>query len=303
MTLEEAIDYENKNYKDNGEMVKVDRERDSVNIVFIGHVDAGKSTLSGRILKNCGEVDETEIRKFELEAKEKNRESWVLAYIMDINEEERSKGITVESGKAHFQLVSKRFVLIDAPGHKNYVPNMIAGACQADVAALIISARQGEFEAGFEGGQTQEHAHLAKALGVQHMICVVSKMDEVNWDQKRYDHIHDSVEPFLRNQVGIKSIEWVPINGFLNENIDTPLLSERCDWYKGDTLFDKFNKVPVPIRNPDGPIRIPVLDKLKDQGQFLFGKIECGTIRDDLNVTLMPYKKQFQIQSIYNTKD
>lgn len=89
--------------------------------------------------------------------------------------------------------------MLDAPGHKNYVPNMIAGACQADVAALIISARQGEFEAGFEGGQTQEHAHLAKALGVQHMICVVSKMDEVNWDKKRYDHIHDSVEPFLRN--------------------------------------------------------------------------------------------------------
>lgn len=168
---------------------------------------------------------------------------------------------------------------------------MIAGACQADCAALIISARQGEFEAGFDGGQTQEHVHLAQALGVQHLICVVSKMDEVNWDKTRYDFIHDSVEPFLRNQVGITSIEWVPINGFLNENIDTPIPADRCDWYTGDTLFDKFNKVPVPTRNPNGPLRIPVLDKLKDQGQFLFGKIESGTIRDDIWVTLMPYKK------------
>lgn len=113
-------------------------------------------------------------------------------------------------------------------------------------------------------------------------------MDEVNWDQKRYDYIHDSVEPFLRTQVGITSIEWVPINGFLNENIDTPVTPDRCDWYTGETLFDKFNKVPVPIRNPDGPLRIPILDKLKDQGQFLFGKLESGTIKDDIWVTLMP---------------
>ena len=141
--------------------------------------DAGKSTISGQMLLLTANVDERTIAKYEREAKEKNRESWYLAYIMDTNEEERNKGKTVEVGRAHFVTDTKRYTLLDAPGHKNYVPNMIGGTAQADVGVLVISARKGEFETGFDrGGQTREHAMLAKTLGIQQLIVMVNKMDE-----------------------------------------------------------------------------------------------------------------------------
>ena len=143
--------------------------REHLNLVFIGHVDAGKSTLSGNILYLTDNVDKRTIERYEKEAKERNRESWFLAFIMDTNEEERAKGKTVEVGRAHFETEVKRFTILDAPGHKNYVPNMIMGASQADIGILVISARKGEFETGFErGGQTREHAMLAKTLGVSY---------------------------------------------------------------------------------------------------------------------------------------
>lgn len=158
----------------------VDEIRVPLNIVFIGHVDAGKSTICGQVLLLSNQVDLNELKRYELEAKEKNRESWYLAYIMDQGEEERAKGKTVEVGKAHFETKTKRFTIIDAPGHKNYVPNMIAGTSQADVGALVISAKMGEFESGFEkGGQTREHALLAKSIGIRHLIVLINKMDDI----------------------------------------------------------------------------------------------------------------------------
>ena len=140
--------------------------REHLNCVFIGHVDAGKSTFCGQILYQTDQVDARTIEKYEKEAKEKNRDSWFLAFIMDTNEEERAKGKTVEVGRAHFESEKKRYTILDAPGHKNYVPNMIAGACQADVGVLVISARKGEFETGFErGGQTRACAARQDARG------------------------------------------------------------------------------------------------------------------------------------------
>lgn len=150
---------------------------------------------------STGQVDERTIQKYEKEAKEKNRESWYLAYIMDTNEDERTKGITVEVGRAHFSTSKKRYTLLDAPGHKTYVPNMISGASQADVGVLVISARKGEFETGFDrGGQTREHAMLAKTLGLQKLIILVNKMDDstVNWSQERFDEIEGKLSPFLK---------------------------------------------------------------------------------------------------------
>ncbi|BAM42027.1 translation elongation factor EF-1 subunit alpha [Theileria orientalis strain Shintoku] len=141
--------------------------RAHINIVFIGHIDAGKSTTCGNILYLSGYVDERTIEKYGKEAKDKNRESWFLAFIMDTNEEERERGKTIEVGRAKMETPNRRFTILDAPGHRNYVPNMIEGATQADCGVLIISARKGEFETGFErGGQTREHALLAKTLGI-----------------------------------------------------------------------------------------------------------------------------------------
>ena len=163
------------------EVVEVQEEdpREHLNVVFIGHVDAGKSTLSGNILYLTGYVDKRTIEKYEREAKQRNRESWFLAFIMDTNEEERAKGKTVEVGRAPFETEAKRYTILDAPGHKNYVPHMISGAAQADVGILVISARRGEFETGFErGGQTREHAMLCKTLGVRFLIVVINKMDD-----------------------------------------------------------------------------------------------------------------------------
>ena len=162
------------------------------------------------------QVDLNELKRYELEAKEKNRESWYLAYIMDQGEEERAKGKTVEVGKAHFETKTKRFTIIDAPGHKNYVPNMIAGTSQADVGALVISAKMGEFESGFEkGGQTREHALLAKSIGIRHLIVLINKMDDIQWDRERYLNIISTLKSFLL-EVGYdveRHVSWVPIAG------------------------------------------------------------------------------------------
>jgi peptide chain release factor subunit 3 len=198
--------------------------RDHINLVFIGHVDAGKSTLSGCILYNMGMVDARTIERFEREAKQRNRESWFLAFIMDTSEEERAKGITVEVGRAHFETETFRYTILDAPGHKNYVPNMISGASQADIGILVISARKGEFETGFEkGGQTREHALLAKTLGVQQLIVVINKMDDptVLWDVARYEECVGKLKPFLKScgYVIKKEVKFLPISGLKGYNI------------------------------------------------------------------------------------
>merc|ERR1712227_867363 len=161
-------------------------EKEHVNIVFIGHVDAGKSTIGGQIMYLTGMVDKRTLEKYEREAKEKNRETWYLSWCMDTNLEERDKGKTVEVGRAYFETDRKHFTILDAPGHKSFVPNMIGGASQADLAVLVISARKGEFETGFErGGQTREHAMLVKTAGVK-------------WDKARYDYCKDNLTPYLK---------------------------------------------------------------------------------------------------------
>lgn len=147
-----------------------------------------------------GAIDQRTIQKFKEEAKEKNRESWWLAYVMDESEQERAKGKTVEVGRANFDTSKKRWTIFDAPGHKNYVPNMIMGAAVADYGALVISAKKGEFEAGFDAdGQTREHVQLAKSLGIYKLVVVVNKMDEpsVKWSKDRYNEIITALKPFL----------------------------------------------------------------------------------------------------------
>ncbi|RVE51254.1 hypothetical protein evm_004058 [Chilo suppressalis] len=193
-------------------------KKEHVNVVFIGHVDAGKSTIGGQIMSLTGMVDKRTLEKYEREAREKSRESWYLSWALDTNQEERDKGKTVEVGRAYFETEKKHFTILDAPGHKSFVPNMIGGAAQADLAVLVISARKGEFETGFDrGGQTREHAMLAKTAGVKHLVALVNKMDDptVNWDEKRYNECRDKIMPYLK-KLGFntaKDLSFLPVSG------------------------------------------------------------------------------------------
>ncbi|XP_006365402.1 eukaryotic peptide chain release factor GTP-binding subunit ERF3A-like isoform X1 [Solanum tuberosum] len=287
--------------------VEVNKKR-HLNVVFIGHVDAGKSTIGGQILLLSGQVDDRTIQKYEKEAKDKNRESWYMAYIMDTNEEERVKGITVEVGRAHFETETTRFTILDAPGHKSYVPNMISGASQADIGVLVISARKGEFETGYErGGQTREHVQLAKTLGVTKLIIVVNKMDDptVNWSKERYDEIESKMVPFLRSS-GYnvkKDVQFLPISGLFGSNLKTRLEKSVCPWWSGHCLFEVLDAVEVPPRDPNGPLRMPIIDKFKDMGTVVMGKIESGSIREGDNLLIMPNKAAVKVLAIFCDED
>ena len=190
--------------------------------------DAGKSTIGGQLMYLTNMVDKRTLEKYEKEAKEKNRETWYLSWCMDTNQEERDKGKTVEVGRAYFETDRKHFTILDAPGHKSFVPNMIGGASQADLAVLVISARKGEFETGFErGGQTREHAMLVKTAGVKHLVILINKMDDptVKWSKERYDYCKDQLTPYLKS-VGFKprtDIHFLPCSGLTGAGIKVPV--------------------------------------------------------------------------------
>ncbi|XP_058221185.1 uncharacterized protein LOC131331318 isoform X1 [Rhododendron vialii] len=293
-----------KDIKDEKEEVK----KRHLNAVFIGHVDAGKSTIGGQILFLSGQVDDRTIQKYEKEAKDKNRESWYMAYIMDTNEEERVKGITVEVGRAHFETETTRFTILDAPGHKSYVPNMISGASQADIGVLVISARKGEFETGYEkGGQTREHVQLAKTLGVSKLLVVVNKMDDptVNWSKDRYDEIESKMTPFLKSS-GYnvkKDVQFLPISGLIGSNLITRVDKRVCSWWNGPCLFEALDAVEVPLRDPKGPFRLPIIDKFKDMGTVVMGKVESGSVSEGDSLLVMPNKAQVKVLAIYIDED
>jgi peptide chain release factor subunit 3 len=293
--------------------------REHLNLVFIGHVDAGKSTLSGSILYITENVDKRTIERYEKEAKERNRESWFLAFIMDTNEEERAKGKTVEVGKAHFETEVKRYTILDAPGHKNYVPNMIMGASQADVGVLVISARKGEFETGFDrGGQTREHAMLAKTLGVSFLVVVVNKMDDptVNWSKARYDECVTKLRPFLKGCGFVikREVKFIPISGLSGANVKDEVDPSICPWWKSSwensenntgcsTLLGLFDSLEIQGRDPTAPLRIPILDRYTDRGTIAMGKVESGVARPGMKVILMPTRNQYKIDSVWANED
>lgn len=276
--------------------------REHLNVIHIGHVDSGKSTLSGSILFHTGQIDARTIEKFEREAKARGRDSWWLAYILDTTEEERSKGITVEVGRATFETTNKRFTILDAPGHKSFVANMIAGAAQADIAVLVISARKGEFETGFEkGGQTREHALLAKTLGVRVLVVVVNKMDEptVKWDKSRYDEIVSKLTPFLKQSgYSQKHVHFLPVAAITGANIKERAGKAVCPWYDGPSLLELLDGISIGGRDPEGPLRIPVLDKYIDRGIIAMGKVESGTVKEGMDILVMPQNVKAKVDKV-----
>jgi len=225
---------------------------------------------------------------------------------MDTNEEERAKGKTVEVGRAHFETAKKRYTILDAPGHKNYVPNMISGVAQADVAILVISARKGEFEAGFDrSGQTREHALLAKTLGVKKMVVAINKMDEptVAWSVDRYNFIKKNFSEWLvRDRIfQPKEVEFIPISGFDGSNMLKKVSPQVCPWYDGPPLLELLDTLQPLARLDASPLRIPVLDKYKEAGRVvILGKVEAGVVKTGETLTIVPGGTQFVVNSIEN---
>ncbi|KAL0579532.1 translation termination factor GTPase eRF3 [Marasmius crinis-equi] len=278
--------------------------KEHLNIVFIGHVDAGKSTMGGNLLFITGMVDKRTMEKYEREAKEAGRESWYLSWALDSTPQERLKGKTVEVGRAYFETDARRYTILDAPGHKTFVPSMISGAAQADIAILVISARKGEFETGFErGGQTREHVMLVKTAGVSKLVIAINKMDDptVNWDKSRFDEIKDKLTPFVK-AAGFNpktDVTFIPVSAYTGKNLKERV-GKDAPWVSGPSFLELMDHMPMVDRKISAPLMIPISEKYKDMGTIAVGKIESGHIRKGDDLILMPNKDSVEITGIYN---
>lgn len=267
--------------------------KDLLNLVVIGHVDAGKSTLMGHLLYQMGMVNKRAMHKYEQESKKRGKGSFAFAWVLDETEEERTRGVTMDIAQTAFETPHKQITLLDAPGHKDFIPNMITGAAQADVAILVVNATRGEFETGFEsGGQTREHALLARSLGVSQLLVAVNKMDTVDWSQSRYDDIVKKLGLFLK-QAGYKDIDlsYIPCSGLGGENL-TKAVSEPklASWYKGSTLVEQIDKFKAVERPMDKPFRLIISDVFKGLGSgfSVVGRVSSGSVQAGDRVLVQP---------------
>lgn len=278
--------------------------KEHVNIIFIGHVDAGKSTLGGSILYATGMVDQRTLDKYKRDAKEMGRETWYLSWALDLTNEERSKGKTVEVGRGYFETEKRKYSILDAPGHKTYVPNMIGGASQADVGILVISARKGEYETGFEkGGQTREHAMLAKTQGVNKLVVVINKMDDptVNWSHERYLECSTKLAQFLKGTgYNLKTdVFFMPIAAQQLQGIKERVPKDKCPWYSGPSLLEHLDSMQALERKVNAPFMMAIAGKYRDMGTMVEGKIEAGVIKKGMSVIMMPNKQAVEIAAAY----
>ena len=278
--------------------------KEHVNVIFLGHVDAGKSTLGGSILYATGMVDERTMDKYKREAKEAGREMWYLSWALDLTKEERSKGKTVEVGRGFFETSKRRYSILDAPGHKNFVPNMIGGASQADVGILVISARKGEYETGFEkGGQTREHAMLAKTQGVNKLVIVVNKMDDptVEWSKDRFDECLKKLTLFLKG-LGYNpktDLEFMPVSAQTTVGIKDRVPKSLAPWHDGPSLLEFLDSMQSLERKINAPFMMPVSAKYRDMGTMIEGKIESGVLKKGIEYLMMPSREKTQLSTLY----
>ncbi|EPE05015.1 eukaryotic peptide chain release factor gtp-binding subunit [Ophiostoma piceae UAMH 11346] len=278
--------------------------KEHVNIIFIGHVDAGKSTLGGSILYATGMVDQRTLDKYKREAKDMGRETWYLSWALDLTSEERTKGKTVEVGRGYFETEKRRYSILDAPGHKTYVPSMIGGASQADVGILVISARKGEYETGFEkGGQTREHAMLAKTQGVNKLIVAINKMDDptVEWSHDRYKECTTKLQQFLKGTgYNMKTdVFFMPIAAQQTINIKDRIPKGVADWYDGPSLLEYLDNMKALERKLNAPFMMAVNAKYRDMGTMVEGKIEAGVLKKSMSLIMMPNKQSVDVTALY----
>nr|XP_019042466.1 elongation factor 1 alpha-like protein [Kwoniella bestiolae CBS 10118]OCF21396.1 elongation factor 1 alpha-like protein [Kwoniella bestiolae CBS 10118] len=266
-------------------IAKVRREEEesgkkNISLIVVGHVDAGKSTLMGRLLYDIGELTEKEKTANERGSKKIGKGSFAFAWGLDALGDERDRGVTIDIATTHFATPHRNYTLLDAPGHRDFIPAMISGAAQADVALMVVDGSPGEFEAGFErGGQTREHAWLVRSLGVKEIIVGVNKMDLVSWSQDRYEEIVEALKPFLVS-AGFASAKttFMPLAAMEGINIVENDVDELKEWYTGPTLINALDKVEVPSRPYDSPLRIPVSNVFKGQTAIASGVAVSGRL-------------------------
>jgi len=264
-----------------------------MNIVFIGHVDAGKSTTVGRILFDTGAIPEQELKKLREEAERIGKPTFEFAFVMDTQKEERERGVTIDISHKEFKTQKYHFTIIDAPGHRDFVKNMITGASQADAAVLVISVKDGIQP------QTKEHAFLAKVLGINQFIVAMNKMDAVNFDRVKFEDVKTQAVAMLKS-IGYKTdeIPFIPISAYNGVNIvkkggETP-------WYTGPTIVEALDGFKVPPKPLDKPLRIPVQDvfTITGHGTVPVGRVEAGTLKPGQTVVVMPAGVKGEVKRI-----
>ena len=276
------------------------KQKEHLNLVIIGHIDHGKSTMMGALLIKTGAVTERERRELEKMAKEYDRESWSYAYVFDRLKEERQRGITIDLAFRKFETDNKYFTIIDAPGHADFVKNMITGASQADAAILVVSGKKGEMEVGIAAnGQTREHAYLAQTLGVKQLVVAINKADVWDYDEERFKECKQAVSGLLKN-IGfpVKKIPFIPVSGLLGEGLTE--VSENTPWYDGPCLVDAIDQFEVPDKPVDKPLRVPIQDayRIKGTGVVPVGRVETGVLKKGDKIFIQPTGFQGEIRSI-----
>merc|ERR1712087_337358 len=293
---------------------KMGKEKLHINIVVIGHVDSGKSTTTGHLIYKCGGIDKRVIEKFEKEAQEMGKGSFKYAWVLDKLKAERERGITIDIALWKFETEKYYVTIIDAPGHRDFIKNMITGTSQADCAVLIVAAGTGEFEAGIsKEGQTREHALLAYTLGVKQLICAVNKMDSTApaYSETRFREIEKEVTSYIK-KIGYnpKAVAFVPISGWHGENMLEA--SPNMGWFKGwsverkegnasgKTLLNALDAIPPPQRPTDKPLRLPLQDvyKIGGIGTVPVGRVETGILKPGMVVAFAPNPVTTEVKSV-----
>ena len=278
------------------------KEKQHLNLVVIGHVDSGKSTTTGHLIYKLGGIDDRTIEKFEKESADMGKGSFKYAWVLDKLKAERERGITIDIALWKFETENRFYTIIDAPGHRDFIKNMITGTSQADVAILIVASGTGEFEAGIsKDGQTREHALLAFTMGVKQMIVAVNKMDDksVNYGEGRFNEIKKEIGDYLK-KIGYNpdKIPFIPISGWVGDNMIEK--SDNMAWYKGPCLLQALDALEPPKRPKDKPLRLPLQDvyKIGGIGTVPVGRVETGVIRPGMTVTFGPMNVTTEVKSV-----
>jgi len=277
-------------------------EKPHLNLVVVGHVDHGKSTTVGHLFYLSGTIEQRVAKVYEEEAKQLGKETFKYAWVLDKLKEERERGLTIDLAFLKFETPKFFFTVIDAPGHRDFVKNMVTGASQADAAILFVSAKRGEFEAGIgPGGQTREHAFLAYTLGVNQMVVAINKMDDqsVNWSQERYEEIKNEISRMLK-MVGYKveKVPFVPTSGWTGDNLIKS--SEKMPWYKGPSLYEALDVFETPPKPIEKPLRLPIQDvyTITGVGTVPVGRVETGVLKEGETLVFMPANVKAEVKSI-----